>query len=207
MSDIGVIRPEGDNVENALSAWAGLVLAGVWGARHVSVHDLKGSSVTQSAVEILMKKSDVTMYFGHGDQDRLGSPQKCLVDSANIFEAAGRVVIAIACKAASNLGPDAVSSNNTVRAFLGFDDVLTVYLPWPSLFGHVMEKAIIPFLLSRFSIADVRSMLISGFQMIENTYCDPNLGGKHPDANIIWMAAHINWRGIKLLGDTSATIP
>jgi hypothetical protein len=207
MSDIAVVRPERDIVEDTLSDWAELVLAGVSGAGRVPANDLKGSSVTQSAVEILLKNNDVTIYFGHGDRDRLGSSTSCLIDAGNISEAAGRVVIAIACKAASDLGPDAVSSGNRVRAFLGFDDVLVVYLRKPSLFGRAVESAIIPFLLSGSSIADAHSTLVKEFQAVETCYRDPKRGGRDHDANIIWMAAHINWRGTQLLGDRSATVP
>ncbi len=199
MADVTVVRPESDQVENALSGWAGLVLTAVSGAIHVSVTDIRGSTVTRVAVENKLGNSDATIFFGHGGPDRLGNP--AVIDSANVSKASNRVLISIACSAAAILGRDAVSSHG-VKASLGFDDILVSILTRPSVFGDIVEQAITPFLLSGASVDDMKYALIMGFQRVESIHRAITT----QDAAIIWMAARINWRGIVSLGDNSATI-
>ena len=201
MATIVVVRPGADATEIALSSWAALVIAGVSGGSGVVVTDLQGPAATRNAVDSRLQSSDVTLYFGHGLDDRLGDPI-ALVDSVNISRASNKVVFGIACKAAVALGGRAEVAG--VRAFLGFDDELVVYLPTPSLFGRVVESALIPFILSNASVDDVRDTLVSGFKQMEKTYRGPLRNSL--DAEVIWLAAHINWRGVSCAGDTTATI-
>ena len=203
MVNLVLVRPESDPVEVGLSSWAALVLASIGGAFRVSTVDLRAQQVTRTAVEGAIGAHDATLFFSHGTRDHLGSPTPC-VDSANVSKAQGKVLIAFSCMAGEQLGLDAVS--NGVRAFLGFDDILTNYHPQPSLFGQIVDIALRPFLLSGQPIHAVRSALKWGFQSIEQHYTK-GPGANHANANLIWMAAHINQRALVLHGDPNAVIP
>jgi hypothetical protein len=203
MLNLAFIRPESDSVEVGLSGWAGLVLTSAGGKSTVATHDLRGTQVTSAAVAQAMTAQHATLFFLHGHADRLGDPTVC-ADSTNIGQARGTVLVAFACLAGDRLGRDAVA--NGVRAFLGFDDILTNYLPQPALFGQHVDAALQPFILRNQSIDTVRAALVSAFQQIEAHY-RTGAGQGHVNAGHIWMSAHINWRGLVLHGDPHATVP
>jgi hypothetical protein len=188
---ISFVRPESDSVEVNLSRWADAVLASIRGKPNVSSSDLRGAA------------HQLTLFFLHGQRNSLGDPV-VWADSGNIADGKGTVLIAFACLAGDQLGPNAVT--NGVRAFLGFDDILTNYAPQPGLFGQCVDAALRPFILSGQSIDAVRSALESGFQAIEKHY-RAGVGTNHRNATIIWLAAHVNWRGLVFHGDPNATIP
>lgn len=202
MSDLTLVRPEADTVEIGLSIWAGLLLTAVLGKSGLTVVDLRGTQVTRSAVTNAMSGQDLMIFFAHGVRNALGDPA-AFVDSQNVGGLQGAVVIAFSCLAGDQLGPDAVA--NGARAFLGFDDILTNYHSQPALFGHHVDAAVQPFILASQSIDKVRSALRTNFQQIEQHY-RTGPGQNHANANLIWMAAHINWRGLVLHGDPHATI-
>jgi len=154
MANIALVRPESDNVELGLSSWASLVLTSVGGKSSVNPVDLRAHNVTKPAVSTAMGAQELTLFFLHGQRDRLGDPT-VYVDASNVGNGKGSVLI--------------------------------------------------PFLLSKQSIESVRAALEVGFQQIEQHYRS-GLGARHPNANMIWMSAHINWRGLVLHGDQHATI-
>jgi hypothetical protein len=57
------------------------------------------------------------IYFGHGYEDALGDP--VLVDTNNIGNASTRIVLAMCCSSANQLGEDAVK-HHRIGAYLGF---------------------------------------------------------------------------------------
>src|SRR5689334_13099397 len=122
LPSVAFVRPETDPTEVALSAWGGLVLAGVVGAHGLSVTDLSASAASPSAVVMALNTTNAVLYFGHGVPDALGTTNR-LIDAAGLSAASIEILIAIACDSARDLGPAAIRSGR--RAFLGFDDILT----------------------------------------------------------------------------------
>lgn len=202
MTEAALVRPESDAVEVGLSSWAALLLTSVGGKSGLSIVDLRRAQVTRSAVASAVSGQDLVIFFLHGQKNGLGSPT-VYVDSKNFASLKGAVVIAFSCLAGDQLGPDAVTHGT--RAFLGFDGLLTNDLPQPALFGHYVETSVKPLVLAGKSIDSVRSALRTGVQRIEKHY-STGPGKSDVNANLIWMAAHINWRGLVLHGDTGATI-
>ncbi len=203
MVKVALVRPEADSVEQGLSSWAALVLTSVGGSANVSATDLRGTQVTRASVDRTVGAQYATLFFAHGQPDRIGDPTPW-VDTLNIGNASGTVLVAFSCLAGDRLGPDAVAKG--ARAFLGFDDILTNYHPQPGLFGQVVDDALRGFLLSGKPLDDVRTKLLAGFQQIESHYLH-GPGQGHSNATVIWLAAHINWRGLVLDGDRQATVP
>jgi hypothetical protein len=202
VSNLTFVRPEADNVESGLSAWAQLLLTSIAGKTGLTVVDLRGPQVTRHTVTNAMSGQHLMIFFLHGTRNALGDPA-AYVDSGNVGGLTGAVVMAFACLAGDQLGPDAVAQG--ARAFLGFDDILTNYHSQPALFGHHVETSVQPFILAGQSIDTVRSALEKSFQQIEQHY-RTGQGQNHVNADVIWMAAHINWRGLVLHGDPHAKI-
>lgn len=201
MNTVTFIRPEKDNVETVLSDWAGIIQAGCRGSIVLSLVDLKGSMADRVKVEQSIENSDVILYFGHGTKHAMGNPD-ALLDHANIYTCAGKILISVACETALDIGPEAI--NNNTRTFLGFDDELVVYLGKPGIFGSVFVQALLPLLTGSSSVMDSKDKLVTLFQTIEKHYRTSS--ANDPDAAIIWLAAHINWRGIQGYGDMNARI-
>ena len=202
MSELTFVRPEGDSVELALSTWAQLLLAGTGGKAGLVLTDLRGMQVTRASVASAASRSHLVLFFLHGQRNALGDPT-ALIDATNVACLNGVLAIAFSCLAGDQLGSDAVA--NGARAFLGFDDVLTNYHPQPALFGHYVQTSVQPLILNGHSIGAVRSALYSSFRHIEWHY-STGPGKSHANATLIWMAAHINWRGLVLHGDQHATL-
>lgn len=202
MSRVTFVRPESDNVEMALSSWASLIRTAIAGKSGLAVSDLQGPQVTRATVTTGILGQDLVVFFAHGQRHCVGDPTPIL-DLANVANATGAIVIAFSCFAGDQLGRDAIASG--VAAFLGFDDKLTIYHPTPALFGHHVEAAVQPLVMAGQPIGQVLSDLRRGFQAIETHYTT-GPGARHHNANLIWMAAHINWRGLQLHGNQKATI-
>ena len=203
MSTIAVVRPESDPVERSLSTWATLLLGSMKGAKGVSTTDLKGVAVTRKSVVNAVTGKDATLFFCHGTKTRLGHPT-ALVDTSNVSCLKGSVVVAFSCLAGDQLGRDAVA--NGASAFLGFDDLLTNYVKQPSLFGQDVERAARGLVLSGKTVGNTRASLDQHFKQVEKDYRTGGPKSGHPDATVIWMAAHINWRGLVVRGKGSATV-
>ena len=199
MNRITIIRPEKDLLETVLSDWASLILWGCRGSTSLTLADMKGSLANRLNIEIEISRSELVLYFGHGTKDKIGHPDS-LLDNANIHLCSGKILISIACDTADKLGIDAINSGT--KSFIGFDDVLAIYLGHPSLFGSVFTQALLPLLTGSFDVADSRDTIITHFQSLEDHY--KNAGANDPNATIIWLAAHINWRGVQAHGDMSA---
>jgi len=201
MSNITVVRPEKDNIEIILSDWAGVILGGCRGSSTINLIDLKGSAANRLQVEKDIANADLILYFGHGENHKIGSP-KALLDNANIGHCANKILISIACNTANNIGQKAIHSG--VKSFIGFDDILAIYLGKPSIFGAVFEQALLPLLTGNSNVSKTRDAAISLFKSIEHLYM--NSGANDPNAALIWMSAHINWRGIQAYGDLDARV-
>lgn len=111
------VGPGGDDVANILRDVGQQVRLAIPAASPLNVVALWDSAADRAAVDAELANNPHIMYFGHGYDDELGDPP--LVDDANVGKASGRIVLAMGCSSASQLGADAVSSNG-VDAYLGF---------------------------------------------------------------------------------------
>jgi hypothetical protein len=193
MTDVLVIRPEGDETERTLSVWVDMLLPPGTGLPGITVvDDLQGAArATAPAVQARCPNGDIVLYFGHGAQASLGDP--VLLDTATISAANRRIVIAIACESSHTLGPAAVN-NQGVTEYFGFSEPLFVYIRMPALFGAELTKHLRAYLTGTSSLHQVASDVVSDFQGLEALYrTGPD--SKDLDALMIWMGARMNWRG------------
>lgn len=210
MAEVAVIRPDtqGDDVETTMALWPDAMMAGPGPQAGVAFKSVRGSTrCTASHASAAMRSTDATLYFGHGTRAALGMPTT-LIDSANVSDAAGKLLLAFACEAALTLGPDAVN-NKRVTAFLGFADIMSVYTSsapgWFDPIGAAVDRALTLFVQGG-TVADVGDLLIIELQQVEADYRRPGPLSYLPEAPIVWQAAHINWRGVQVLGTSSATL-
>jgi hypothetical protein len=165
---------------------------------------VRGSArCTGSNVNAAMRSTDATLYFGHGTATALGVPT--LVDSANVSKAANKLLLAFACKAGITLGGDAISQQ--VTAFLGFADLVSVPSPPPGYSDPIgaAVNAALTLLVQGKTIKDVHDKLISELKQVETDY-SVGVYSHLWFAGIVWQAAHINLRGLTLLGSETATL-
>ncbi|WP_281859001.1 hypothetical protein [Litoreibacter halocynthiae] len=203
MARITVIRPENDATEMVLSGWGHMVISAIYPDKNLKIIDLYGRKASREAVEVYSSGSDVILYFGHGAEDRLGADVP-LLDILNARCLENSVVVAVSCHSARALGPEAIAQG--ARAFLGFDDILTVYFGQPSLFLQAFEEPLAQLILNETSAGDAQSQIRETFQQIEDLYRTNPEYSSHPDATIIWMAAHINRKNCVIEGDRWLTI-
>ena len=124
-----VTRPEHDDTTFYLSAWAGLVVKEAR-QRGITVFDLRGEKANRQHLQSLFQTAnpDIVMFNGHGSEHMItGHEQEPLiVCGENDGFLNGRVVYAVACRAALQLGPSCTSTGGC-RAFLGYDDDFVFY--------------------------------------------------------------------------------
>jgi hypothetical protein len=144
------------------------------------------------------------LYYGHGRKDRLGETTT-LVDSSNYSDYKDKVLVAVACLAGDSFGPNVVGTGGA-KGFLGFDDILIVYKGQASLFGGVFERALLALSQQGGTLKTASDVLQKGFRDLENYFLNDPKGRTHPDAAIIWLGAHINYRGAVLCGQPSAQL-
>jgi len=194
MTDVVVVRPCTDAVEQTLSLWVDLLLPPGTGLPGVNVVQDLYSGVLAAAAQAACSVGDVVLYFGHGTQTTLGDPT--LLDTTTIGCAANRTVIAIACLSSDTLGPTAVNQHN-VNAYLGFSEPLFVYNARPSVIGTEVVHRLGDFLVGRTALTQARDDLRTDLQQTEALFHN-GFNSTHPDAALIWMGARMNWRGLEL---------
>ena len=119
-------------------------------------------------------------------------------------DAAGKLLLAFAREAALTLGPDAIAKR--VTAFLGFADIVVVLSGLPAgqsdPIGDAVNRALTLFVQGG-TVDDVRDLLISDASRRSRI-----IGSLSylPWADKIWLSAHVNWRGITVLGTGSAKL-
>lgn len=207
MPDIAVIRPDtpGDTVESTMALWPEAVMLGPGAQAGINFPDVRGPGMcTAPNASAAMRSTDATLYFGHGTPAALGIATT-LVDSSNVSDAKGKLLLAFACEAALILGPDAFAKQ--VTAFLGFADILVVIDDLPAgqsdPIGDAVNRGLTLFVRGG-TMDDVRDLLISEFKQVEADYRGPL--SYLPLADRIWLAAHVNWRGVTVLGTGSAKL-
>ena len=188
-----------------MALWPDAMMAGPGALAGIAFSSVRGpKQCTVSNVSAAMRSADATLYFGHGTPAALGTPMT-LVDSTNVSHAAGKLLLAFACEAALTLGPDAIAKR--VTAFLGFADIVAVVTVLPAgvsdPIGDAVHRALTLFVQGG-TVDDVHDRLISELQQVEADYKGPL--SYLPGASTIWLSAHVNWRGLKVLGSGGATL-
>ena len=119
---ISVIRPEDDIVSQSVGKWWDDLEPSC--PKDVSVKHNRRSPARRS-VERAVRGAKLVIYFGHGTpRSLIGPPGVALIDRKNVAEAAGAVVVAIACYSGQKLANIAVGKG--VRAYIGFDGLIAV---------------------------------------------------------------------------------
>ena len=198
MTDVLIIRPENDDVEKTLAVWCDLTLPpGLAAPAVLTVTELRGTAATATAVQsALAAGGDIVLYFGHATETTLGL-WTTLVDTVTVKGAQGQVMIAIACKAADTFGPSAVAAG-ALAGYLGFNDILFVYNGNPAVIGHVIADRIRTSLHGGISLRQTADDIVTDLKDIESLFRDGSMS-THVDAAMIWMGAHINWRGLEVI--------
>jgi hypothetical protein len=166
---IATVRPETDATEVTMSSWAAAYLAAIAGDPDVSLrHDIAGRTATQAAISAAAQSVDALLYYGHGRKDRLGETTT-LVDSSNYCDYKDKILVAVACLAGDSFGPD-VESTGGANGFLGFDDILIVYKGQASLFGGVVERALLALSQQGGTLKTASNVIQKGFRDLENYF-------------------------------------
>jgi len=198
MTDVLIIRPENDDVEKTLGVWCDLTVPpGLTSRTVLSVTELRGGAATAGAVQsALAAGGDVVLYFGHATETTLGL-WTTLVDTVTVKSAKGQVMIAIACKAGDTFGPSAVAAG-AFAEYLGFNDILFVYNGSPAIMGSSVADRIRTYLNGGISLRQTADDIVTDLRSIESLFRDGSMS-THVDATMIWMGAHINWRGLEAI--------
>lgn len=118
-----VTRPEHDNVTKYLSEWNKEIIVAA-NKKDVLIKDLSGDKATREEFEKFLKKQDpkLVLLNGHGDADTVkGHKDKPLLkcgDNEEILK--GKIVYALSCESAANLGVCAVDKGT--KAYIGYTE-------------------------------------------------------------------------------------
>jgi hypothetical protein len=201
MSNLIVVCPESDRVEQLMSGfWLRIFLTGTVASRS-SVQCLLGSDVTREAITGALAKDTGLLYFGHGFADRLGEATS-LVDAENVESAAGGLIVAFACYSALELGPEAI--RRKAEAYLGFDDLLAVY--------EAPSRAIAPGVVALLDCLAEGGSVDAAYETLVQTLAevvDEHAFGarrSHPDAPTILLTARLMQRALVVSGNGSYSL-
>ena len=201
MTEVVFLIPQSDTLETFLGSIEQTVTSNMVHFHNISITTIAGSYVDLSSINKALANADVVIYCGHGENEGLGMYSQYIHKDDVLYGNDG-IVISIACKTADKLGPAIV--NQQTDTFIGFDDDLVVYLKNSHIALSGFITMILSLLQTNASTGHAMHLLDTELRMIERQYRKrphPN-----PDAGIIWMATHINRKGLRLLGDPNKTI-
>lgn len=155
MSTICLIRPNGypPDIQCYFNNWAAIHNLPAITGPHRLTSDYSGfyAGAPPSKLAADVKASDVVIFYGHGDWDRLiirntaGPPSNWVCSSPvppalDTSHFAGKFLVAVACKAGYTLGPALMAVGAT--GFLGFTDSVA-YIATPRLASTHFENAFV----------------------------------------------------------------
>jgi hypothetical protein len=197
---VAIIRPANDRATKWLSEWADL-LAGLE-LPLSDLRDLAGDKADRSSVEHYLRTHDASFFFCHGRPDALLGADSVIVDFANIESARGRIIVALACHSALDLGERAIKHG--VVGYVGFDHRLCISLHGRERFGHAVIKGLVK-LLSGGSVAEaVEAMQIEFENLVEYYMYGPGAADTHNPS--IWLLANWNKTHLVFKGDPAGTL-
>lgn len=165
----------------------------------------------QAVEQQLARLPRALVWLGHGQADALISAGLPVLDAGNIGALKGKAIIALACDAAIELGPEA--ERQGVRAFFGFRRRFSWLNPDPETFrsallnglgclfdqGHELSCAEARFrqVLDALAGSYYEDARRTGFYSVAE---DPS------DALVGYLAMNTNKDGLRVIGDGTATL-
>jgi len=201
------VRPADDASAAKLAAWAERLQA-----LFPDSFDDVSTGVDRPTIDALLGRSPrALVWFGHGRSDALTSMSEAMVDAENVAGLAGRAIVAVACEAASGLGPEALRLG--VQGFLGFRRILVWPIAEPDPIGEALVLGLSCLFDSGHHLGCARDKLAAFLdQAVEAHYRQAQgggfsgLDGSPSDAMLAYMGALNNRDGLIVVGDELATL-
>jgi len=126
-----VTRPDHDDTTHFLSNWIGKTI-GLAQSKGLTVLDLNRERANKSEVESVLKKRNpkLVVFNSHGNADRVtgNNNEPLIVANRNEDLLKSKIIYAISCKSAKELGPKSVVAG--AISYSGYDDdFMFVYAP------------------------------------------------------------------------------
>lgn len=120
-------NPEIDLLTYYLSAWTDDMLKKSKSRLNKYFH-LKREKVTRKKFESILRKRsvDLVLLCGHGDSDAVAGTADVILDINNDNLLEGKIVHALSCRSAKELGPDAVKKG--ANAYIGYREDFIAFL-------------------------------------------------------------------------------
>jgi hypothetical protein len=206
VTNLAFVLPADDAAAVQLAGWGDELRQTA--SSHAAVADLTGvANVIRTNVDNLVSAADHLLWFGHGREDALVSGTAAIVDASNVGALLGGVVVAMACKAAISLGPQAVTTAG-VDSFLGFDDEIG----WPVMAASPTRDAFVQGLHCLFTqghdVSSAAHQLRKYFHVARQSYESQGaaFGLIASEAQTAWLFAKSNAGSVRVLGSGSATL-
>ncbi len=191
MSSVSYLRPNnpGDPAASDLHNWS-VELQTRLAVDHATAAVIDDSSpCDRTRAAIALAAADLILFFGHGSPtDLVGTDGASAVDKSNIAIASGRSLVAVACLAGRDLGPDAITAG--VEVFLGWNAKLLWLAPPPGGLGE-FGSAIVDSLAifgTGASVEQVKERLRDELDAVAEYY-RTGPGSTNPDALIAYYGA------------------
>ena len=131
MTEMLITRPEHDKTTHYLSNWSKEIIDIAEG-KNIKVFDLNREKAIRANVEVRLKKlsCNLTFFNGHGDFNVITghNNEPIIIGGENEDLLKSKIVYAISCKSAKELGPRSVNAGAV--SYTGFDDdFIFVYEP------------------------------------------------------------------------------
>jgi hypothetical protein len=195
-------RPADDSAAAQIAPWGQALIQRIGSRTHT---DLAGSAAMRGTVDVeLASGVQSVFHFGHGTEDSLLGHGGAIVDAANVH-IVPKMVVAIACESAVNLGPLAVSSG--VRAYLGFDDILGVPSKAPLPMGRAVSGGLDCLFTMNHEIGCATSQVQRGIEeaRVEYIHNGPAYGLSDSEVRLARVFMKHNFHSLRLLGDATTT--
>jgi len=131
MTELLITRPEHDDTTHYLSNWSKEIID-IAENKNIKVFDLNREKAIRNNVELRLNKMscNLTFFNGHGDFNVIGghNNEPLIIGGENEGLLKSKIVYAISCKSAKELGPKSVKIG--AISYTGFDDdFIFVYEP------------------------------------------------------------------------------
>ena len=120
-------NPEVDLLTYYLATWTGDMLKKSKSKSNKYFH-LKREKVTRKKFESILKKRsiDLVLLCGHGDSDAVAGTNGVVLDTDNDDLLEGKIVHALSCQSAKELGPDAIAKG--ANAYISYKEDFIAFL-------------------------------------------------------------------------------
>jgi hypothetical protein len=205
MTDVLFIRPADDSASVQVAAWGQVVRQRITRA---AVCDLTAGEVSRSSVDSeLARHPRHLFWFGHGRPDELIASNTAMIDSGNVGELVGGVVVAIACYSAVTLGWEAVARGGPA-SYLGFDDQFGFPANAPLPMAHAITEGLRCFYEGGHEIGCAADRLVRELDRARIEYQENGAawGLSAGDSMTAWLFAKSNRFSLRLFGSSGTTL-